>query len=227
MKMQFGAIVVAGSGKIGGHVASRNKAGAYLRTKVTPVNPQTGYQLEVRERLAGLSQAWRDLTESQRQAWNAAVMDFSRTNVFGELKNPSGFNLYQRINNNLLTIGAASRTTPPQLQSPEANGTMDLAADVSANSVTLTFDTALDLTTRAKIFATAQLSPGKSFVKNEYRLIQILTDADASPLNIFAAYTAKFGALSVGKKIYVKMVRVQDTSGIEGLPIEASTIVVA
>ena len=37
MKTKFGAIIVAGSGKINGFVASKNRAGAYLRTKVTPV----------------------------------------------------------------------------------------------------------------------------------------------------------------------------------------------
>jgi len=47
MKMKFGAIVVDGRGKIGGHVASKNRGGAYLRTKVTPSNPQTGYQAAV------------------------------------------------------------------------------------------------------------------------------------------------------------------------------------
>jgi hypothetical protein len=47
MKMKFGAIVTEGRGKIGGHVASKNKSGAYLRTKVTPVNRQSVAQSNV------------------------------------------------------------------------------------------------------------------------------------------------------------------------------------
>ena len=39
MKIKFGSEVVDGRGKIGGHVYSKNKGGAYKRTKVTPSNP--------------------------------------------------------------------------------------------------------------------------------------------------------------------------------------------
>jgi len=66
MKIKWGAIVVDGRNKIGGHVASKNRAGAYLRTKVTPVNPNTGYQAGVRNTLSTLSSGWRALEEAQR-----------------------------------------------------------------------------------------------------------------------------------------------------------------
>jgi len=36
MKTLFGAIVVDGRGKLGGHVASKNRHGSYFRTKVSP-----------------------------------------------------------------------------------------------------------------------------------------------------------------------------------------------
>jgi hypothetical protein len=91
MKMKFGAFVVAGSGKIGGHVASRNRSGAFLRTKVTPTNPQTGAQNAVRSLLASLSSAWRSLTGAQRAAWNGAVSAFPRTNVFGDIVNDGSY----------------------------------------------------------------------------------------------------------------------------------------
>src|SRR5690606_4703877 len=113
MKAKFGALVVAGSGQINGFVASRNRAGAYFRTKVTPVNPQTASQNAVRQRLTGNAQAWRGLSEAQRASWNAAVSGFARTDIFGDLKNPSGFNLFVRINNNLEAAGQSPLTAAP------------------------------------------------------------------------------------------------------------------
>ena len=98
MKIKFGAIVVDGRGKIGGHVASKNRGGAYLRTKVTPTNPQTTFQSAVRNRLTAFSQGWRGLTQAQRDAWNAAVSNFSKTDVFGDIKQPTGLNLYVKLN---------------------------------------------------------------------------------------------------------------------------------
>lgn len=93
MKTKFGAIIVDGRGKIGGHVASKNRGGAYLRTKVTPANAQTSAQNQVRNLFTSLTQGWRGLTQAQRDAWNAAVLDYSRTDIFGDIRNPSGINL--------------------------------------------------------------------------------------------------------------------------------------
>lgn len=228
MKAKFGAIVVAGSGKIGGHVASRNRAGAYIRTKVTPINPQTASQSAVRNRLAGLSSGWRGLTVAQRIAWNAAVQDFARTDVFGDIKNPSGFNLYQRLNNNLLNIGEAAITVPPQPLAVHAFTGLSLtAADGTvAEAMALTFAPAIDADHKVKVFATPPLSAGKSFVSSEYRQIGVLENGDVSPYDLLAEYQAKFASTgAAGQKIFVKVVQVEVNSGQEGTPLSASAIV--
>lgn len=228
MKAKFGAIVVAGSGKIGGHVASRNRAGSYFRTKVSPVNPQTSYQSAVRNRLSGLSSAWRGLTADQRAAWNQAVGNFAKTDVFGDLKNPSGFNLYQRLNNNLLNIGESALSVPPLPLEVHAFSSLSLAAaDATvAESMSLTFAPAIDADHKVKVFATAPQSAGKNFVKSEYRQIAVLDNTDTSPHDLLSAYQARFGSVGqAGNKIFVQVVQVEVNSGQEGTPLQTSAIV--
>lgn len=227
MKAKFGAIVVAGSGKINGFVASRNRAGAYFRTKVTPVNPQTTSQSIVRSRLTGLSQAWRGLTQTQRDGWNSAVGDYARTDIFGDLKNPSGFNLFQRLNNNLLLIGETMISDVPNAGSVFGFTSLSAAGDASDSSLDLTFAPAIPAGTAVKVFATAPVSAGKAFVKSEYRLIDVLLTADMSPADVGAAYEAKFGNLIAGQNIFVKIVPVNDTTGQEGIPLQAKLVVAA
>jgi hypothetical protein len=215
MKAKFGAIVVAGSGKVGGHVASRNRAGAYFRTKVTPVNPQSSYQVEVRNRLTVRSQAWRGLTEAQRAAWNAAVSNFATTDVFGDLKNPTGFNLYQKLNNNLSTVGAAVISVPPI---PAAVSTVELQSavyDISDGTFDMTLSGNVPAGTAMKIWATPGLSAGISFVKSEYRLIGIAPAATVTPYDFEADYVAKFGTPALGQKIFIKVTFVNTTTGQE------------
>ena len=101
MKAKFGAIVVDGRGKIGGHVASKNRSGSYFRTKVTPVNPQSARQSAVRATLSSFSASWRGLNQNRRDAWNSAVGSFTKTNVFGDTVTPTGKNLYTALNANL------------------------------------------------------------------------------------------------------------------------------
>ena len=228
MKMKFGALVVDGRGKIGGHVASKNRAGAYLRTKVTPVNAQSGSQNTVRNRFTTLAQGWRGLTAAQRASWNAAVADFARTDIFGDLHNPTGFNLYQRLNNNLVTTGGAAIAVPPL---PAAVGEVVLTAiavAVGADTMSLTMAAAVPANTSVKVFATAPCSAGKSFVKSEYRLIAILAAAEGSPYDLKAEYIAKFGGIGVaGQQVFVKGEAVNDTTGQTGTPSSVSTIVIA
>lgn len=213
MKMQFGSIVVAGSGKIGGHVASRNRGGAYLRTKVTPVNPQSTAQLNVRARLTGRSQAWKGLTQAQRDAWNAAVSLYARTDIFGALKNPSGFNLYQRINNNLLTVGAAAIVSPAQPGAVATVNIVSLTAVVAGGVVTMTLSGAVPAGTAVKVFATSPQSQGISFVKSEYRLISTLPAATATPVVLTVPYATKFGAYVAGQKIFVAIEFINTATG--------------
>lgn len=230
MKAKFGAIVVAGRGKISGHVASRNRAGAYFRTKVTPVNPQSSAQTTVRNRLAGISAGWRGLTAAQRAAWNQVVSDFAKTDIFGDLRNPSGFNLYQRLNNNLVTCGESQITSPPQIVAVDAFTSISLAAedDTVAESFALTFAPAVAADHLVKVYATAPLSAGINFVQSEYRLIAILPNSDTSPADLLTEYQAVFGSTGeAGQKIFIKCVQVEENSGLAGTQISASAIVTA
>ena len=212
MKMKWGALVVDGRGKIGGHVASRNRSGAYLRTKVTPVNPNTPDQQAVKAILSSLSQNWRILTQAQRDAWDAAVDDFGTTNIFGDLVNPTGKNLYTRLNANILSIGEPQITAPPALAAVLSMPVSGVTVAIGAATYEVAY-TPADATMAAQVWATQPVSPGKSFVKNLYRQIGVVDGAAVSPYDFAADYLAKFGASQVGQKVFVKLVPVVKTTG--------------
>lgn len=228
MKAKFGAIVVDGRGKIGGHVASKNRGGAYFRTKVSPAQPTSTYSAAVRSRLASISSSWRGLTQAQRDQWNDAVASFKKTDIFGDVRNPSGFNLYQEINNNLVNAGVAQVTAPPTPQAVDALTSLSAVADNSSNSLTLTFSPAIASDHVAIIRATPAMSPGKNFVKSELRQIQVATNADVSPLAVSTAYQAKYGAIgAVGQKIFVEVIEINTATGQKGRSFLTSTVIVA
>ncbi|MGL4901445.1 MAG: hypothetical protein ACRC4U_15370 [Shewanella sp.] len=227
MKMKFGAIVVDGRGKINGMVASKNRAGAYLRTKVTPVNPQTSRQGFVRSALTSLAQAWRGLTEAQRLSFNAAVQSFAKTDIFGDLKNPSGFNLYMRLNQNLSTISAAPIDQAP-LPAEVLSVTLDnLTCDVSAETLELTLSGDVPSGSIAVLEATAPQSPGKSFVKSEYRWLLIFSGPASATLDFWTTYIARFGAPVAGQKVFIRVKFVNQTTGQASTPQSASVVAVA
>jgi len=226
MKVKWGAIVVDGRNKIGGHVASKNRAGSYFRTKVTPVNPGTTYQLNARSRLAGLSSAWRALTGDQRLAWNTVVDHFARTDIFGDLRNPSGFNLHQKLNNNLLNIGESVITDPPLPEAVDAFSSMSFTIENTVESLSITFADAIAVGHKVIVLATPAISPGISFVKSEYRQIAILDNTATSPYDALAEYKAKFGAIgATDMKVFIAMKQVNIATGQAGLVIAASALI--
>lgn len=228
MKAKFGAIVTDGRGKIGGHVASKNRSCAYFRTKVTPVNRNSAAQVAARARFTSLSQGWRGLTAEQVAAWNAAVSGFATTNIFGDLRNPSGINLYQSLNNVLLSIGEDALTTPPAPAEVAAVTIASFTSTTAVPTMVLTLGDSVPANTAVKVYATAGLSAGISFVKSELRYIGMFDAAHAAALDIEAMYIAKFGAISaVGTKIFVEAEPVNKTTGQTGSIVQASVILAA
>lgn len=228
MKVLWGSLAVDGSGKLGGHVYAKNRGGNYVRTKSTPINPQSTSQLDVRNSFTGISQAWRALTAAQQVAWNSAVANFKSTNVFGQLKTPSGSNLFMRLNRNLHTIGVSIISDPPAPTTTLAPASITPAAAAGAATFTVAFTaTPVPAGYKMVIRATAQQSPGKTFLKNQYRVLMTVAAAGASPTNIEAAYVAKFGALVAGNKIGVSIAFYNMTTGLKSLNLSSEIIVAA
>lgn len=229
MKTKFGAIIVAGSGKLGGHVAAKNRSGSYLRTKVTPVNPQTTFQSAIRNRLATLATAWGSLTDAQRLAWNNAVNQYKGTNIFGDIVNPSGFNLYTRLNSNLGLIGVAPISLP--LLPVALPSFLSMAVTPAAGAQTIGgayTPTPIPAGVAIRVDATPAMPAGRMFVKNDFRFVQLLAAAAASPAALGAAYITRFGAVgSAGKRIFFRFTAYSLTTGQKGIPIIVSAIIAA
>lgn len=188
------------SGSVAGVTSSRNRFGQYRRTRAIPVNPNTASQGAIRTRFASLTAAWSDLTAAQRAGWADLAASITRTDALGQSYTMSGAQCYLSINMNNLDAGNAIVSDAPAKVSPDAL----LTAVVTTTGGTLSLAyTATPLPTGARVFvyASPQRSPGRSF-EGDFRLIHVSAAAAASPADLVAAYTAKFGAPVVGNKIF-------------------------
>jgi hypothetical protein len=224
-KIKFGMMMTDASGKLGGQVFSKNRGGSYVRTKVTPTNPQTTAQMSVRGIFASISSRWSALTNEERNTFNEFVSAYSRTDIFGDLRNPSGKSLFQRLNQNLEISGQSQiDTCESPTEVPFANV---LSAVAQGGSTTFDVELGGNLTgSKVVIWATPQLSQGTKFVKNQLRQLEVFSGANAQTCDIGAAYSARFGVPSGGANITIG-VRVINANG-QASPIETiKAIVVA
>ncbi len=201
-RIKFGMMMTDARGKLGGQVFSKNRAGAYIRTKVTPTNKQTTAQTLARVLFGAISAGWSALSGSSRAGWNEAVPEWATTDIFGDLKNPTGKELYQRLNNQAQSAGYPAVTSIPAKLALPGDVVSVAEIAIGAGTITLTGASA-SVAARSVYTATAQLTQGTKFVKNRLRQIYTSVSSTTSPSDAYAAYVAKFGIPKLGDNIVI------------------------
>lgn len=140
------------SGSLGGMVASRNKGGNYLRSRVTPTNPQTCRQSAARSMFAELAQEFSELDPELKALWNEAA-EFANTDAFGEPNGGTltGQNLFIRAKRTEKEIATATGedydpVTPPPMPlletpAPTSVGPISYDPDTGLGSIPVNFTT--------------------------------------------------------------------------------------
>ena len=218
-KVKFGMFMTDARGKVGGQVFSKNRSGAYVRTKVTPSNPRTPSQMFGRSILGSLSGSWSGLTDAQRRAWNSAVDDWTKTDIFGDSRKPTGKNLFTGLNKEIEQAGGTRILLPPEKQIIPELGALDPMIDLDTKRVDLGVGN-IPAGFKLQVSATPAMSQGTSFVKDKLRVIFYNPSGSLQTADIFTAYEDRFGTPAVGQNIYFGVKLVADT-GQAGVPVNA------
>ena len=151
--------------------------------------------------MATNAQAWRLLTANQRAGWADLGAQISRDDTLGQAYTLNGFMAYCMVNNNRLAAGdtvtadAIIYTVPSPL--------LTLTPTITAASFSLAYTTTpLPAATRAFWYIGPQRTAGRSF-EGDLRLVNVTAAAAASPTNVLAAYSARFGAPVTGNRIFI------------------------
>ena len=226
-KVKFGLVVTDARGKSGGMVYSKNRSGAYIRTKVTPVNPNTSRQSFVRNALSLNSKQWSNvLTDSQRACYQALADNNPVTNIFGDSQILTGIALFGKVNNVMRNLELPTLADCPADLAVTGLTTMVVTAGVALQAVDITFtDTPLPANHRLYIFATGFIGGGVNFFKPRLRFIGSSAAAEVSPFDAGALWVAKFGALTLGSHFGIAVAVVNETNGALAVALQAKVTV--
>lgn len=225
-KVKFSALVSEMRNKLNGSVFSKNRAGNYLRNKVTPVNPRTVLQQNVRGRFGSLSSSWRGLTEAERQSWIDKAVEFPYNDIFGDQKILTGLQLYVKLNSNLEQAGESPLTNAPSPQPVTQLLALQATYDDTAGSEELMLNmnyAGVLPSTGIFVYATPPVGAGISFVKNLYRFIAHESPNPAT-LDIYADYVARFGEIGTGQKVFIRVACINELTGQVGTALETMVI---
>jgi len=200
-------IIPPTSGSVGNVTFSRGRSGAISRQRSNPTQPRTAAQVNARARLSSMAAAWRGLTDAQRAAWAAFAASFTIVNRIGTTISITGSQAYVKVNTTNLLNGDAVVSVPPALPAFVACTVTGLTA--TAGTQLLEANGASPAAgTKYMFYASPQKSAGVTF-NGQFAYLQTLTTATASEFVLTTAFTAKYGALIAGKKVFVRVVQSQ------------------
>src|SRR5690606_1606682 len=110
--IKLGGVVTQISGKIGGQTFGTSASGSYMKNSGTPRKSITNFQKRQMSLMGTTAQRWRQLTQGQRDTFNAASPDYPYLNRVGETKFYSGYAIFGKLINNLFDAGGVAFPVP-------------------------------------------------------------------------------------------------------------------
>lgn len=137
----LGGLVVQASGKLGGLVFARNRAGQYVRPRVVPVNPNTPRMIAAKGAMSRVSSMWLDsASPAQRIEWGVYASNIIEQNRVGQDYHMSGFNQFVRSNAVLRNANLAKVLDGPAIFAlPAQDDTMEVAVSEASQELSITF----------------------------------------------------------------------------------------
>ena len=212
------AIVGAISGKSGGVVFSRNKAGAYVKGFVVPTNPNTIKQQDVRSSFANLVGLWKGLTKAEQQSWIDIAPQYPYQNRVGDTKEYTGQQLFIKLNQNLDIVGIAPLDTPNVPESFSDTRVTATAFVLTAGVLTTATITiaAIGLSTES-IIAMSTVNVGGGInnpAQSMFKLTEVFGDASAGvSLDILTTYLALYGSPGLATTVFVRAWMINENTG--------------
>ena len=225
--IKFGGGVSAISGKVGGTVYARNRAGAYARNWAKPTNTPTAKQSANRLAFGNVSKDWAALTPVQQEGWNTLASTVSRFNRLGDAYTPTGRQILLESANNLRVIGQTPLVDAPfSFLQPTIDGTPVLLMTETAGDLTTARVNGLAAQSGINyvLEATKPFAAMKNNFTTDYR--QIKMAATSTFIGFTADYTTAYGlAIPAGLQIAVRLRYIDTQNGMSSPRIVLTTVV--
>jgi hypothetical protein len=203
------------TGKLGLTVTWPARNGLVRRILVTPANPRTDRQLEVRDLLAQQARRFDALTDAQQDAWNVAAAGYQSRPSLGQSGPLTGLQLFVRVNCKLGLLGQDPVDVPPTAPQFPAVAPETLAITNTAGVVAVKLGCPTNPSANTVLRASPPQNSAVRACRN-YRIIGLCPAPVQGSADITGLYTAQYGAVPVGMRIFVRASTM--VSGFESLP---------
>jgi hypothetical protein len=202
-------------GKLGLTVTWPARNGLVRRILVTPKNPRTDKQLQVRSLMSEYARQFDALTDPQQDAWNTAAAGYQSNPSLGQSGPLTGLQLFVKVNCKLGLLGLDPVTAPPAAPQFPAIAPSNLVITNTAGVIAVKLSCPSAPAENTVLRASP---PQKSGVRacDDYRILGVCPAPVGGSADITGLYTAEFGAPPADMRIFVRASTM--VSGFESLP---------
>jgi len=192
-RVKFSPLISDIAGSVGGVTFQRNKFGNTMRQKPLPLNPATLAQLNIRQKIVAIQNAWQDLTDAQRLQWNR-FLDFSGQSIkHSKSVKLSGHALYLKYQFFRLISGYGLLSSLTYVPMPAVPVISEMTLEFGVFEIE--FDFTVDYSDFFFVFKiSTPRHENKAFSKRGLRFMKV-TLADTQFFEIQSSYISAFGVL--------------------------------
>ncbi len=230
--IKLGGLAQDVRGTLNGSVFSRNRGGAYIRTKVSPVQPVSEFSSASRAIFKAVSQRWSTvLTDVQRQGWIAFAATHPFINVFGDSHILSGLAFYQSVNKRLAQMGQDFLDDAPPTFDVEDLGITAIDGAITGiqfATLAMTIGRALETDELLYVWLTTPILGARQPQKNDFRLLNAQDDTEfADDDDLVAPFEARYPDTTIlsTSRLFYRMQAVNTATGAASAPVTSAVTI--
>ena len=202
------------------HVGGRS----ILSVRCWPTGPTTNAQVARRVSLSMISRSFKTLTDEQRLRWEQMAEHATGQTVFGQKAKLSGFNLYVRLNSNLVMVGSEMQSDAP-VHLDHVPLVRIGVMYVNESGVVINGVEEADDDYRLVVKMSGAQSVGISNGWSKTVVVSSTEETDWGELDLTAAFADVLGTeIANGQKYFVEMYWIDAVSGYSGPVLQFSGI---
>lgn len=191
-RVQLGGLITDIKGSVAGWTFHANSSGLIVRSRSGTGKSGTPKQFLARQTPNEYASLWQALTLTEQASWNTFAAAHTRTTPFGTTKTITGYNWFQSINWNLLSVGSSFITSAPSYTAAVAVTSYTLS--FTATTITLTFGSSYNpANSGILVWTTSPLTRVSASLRSSFRSTLISTATPFTSIDITSAWESTHG----------------------------------
>jgi len=192
--VEYGALITAFRGSIGGITFHSNRAGKIARLRPSGRKSFTPLQSEQHAELQRYIVEWHSLTQELKELWNDYADTYTKTDRWGDVRTVTGFNFFFLINYNRVLVGETVLTSPPVHTVPNSPAAYTFKPETTKLELSFLVDF-IRPGESLVIFTTPPLSQSSTSWRSQLRQTYISNAGTWGDINLTAYWVATHGLL--------------------------------